>query len=486
MSKNVVTFGRDPEFYKRRAAGMKDENPRDAMRFLYKALEIRPDDAQARVMAARIALEAGRPRLAVRLASQAVSAAEGCYVLGKALQKMGLYNCALTALSFCAQKAEREDLKWDVLFDVGRIQARSDENDRWERRQERARERALELIRDGRYRLAQNWCRRMDERYPDGPFMEIWSWALWKQGKRSEAQWVAGAVRSLLPVAGRSARHSQSSLGEAGSDRRRMLLGDWDGVLDGPPKVGAEREYMRAAASARRGDDREEYMARLLDMSAMDPEDPAAAWALRLASEGRDGEIPRLYGVCRQAEAAMRAELWGGNPSRTAIRWGLMRGDTAVMAAWGASRVDGGEWLLREALADPYLSEGCRRIVSAALSRIPDGQPFVGITRRLMWVGDCWEPEKARVPRGVFAILKAALEVCPQEMAASVFQAWAALAESRSARHCTRDISGWAAAVALAARALDGNTKTVEVLSTRRAEEKSRWLAKRASKEKKA
>ncbi len=484
MSGKVVDFGRDAEFYKRRAAGLREQRPADAMKFLYRALEMKPDDPKALTEAAAIALDAGRPRLAVRLAARAIHTAEGSCLLGIALERLGFFQPALTALAASIQQSDSPSLRATVLETVTRIQRREGDRNRRDTRLRKLQNKARTMLLDGRYESAVRFCLEQDAKYPDSPFVEPLADSLWRQKKFAQARMAAHVSGALLPIAGRRAKTGFISPDSVRAMRAAMLAGDWASALSAPEGPGPERQYMRAAASARMGEDREKYLPILLDMQAMDPEDPAVDWALRLISQGRDREMPRLYGVCPEAETALCTELWSGNPGKTAIRWGIRKPYATMIAAWVAVRREDGEWLLRDALADPLLPESSRRIVSVALSRVENAAQFVGVTPDKLWVGGPWEPDSVRLPGAVIKILRAAIEVSPPEMAGSLFKVWAALVDSRDRRRAGRDVSGWAAAVALAARELDGQDRVVEVMETRRARERSRWLLKRASKEK--
>ena len=111
MSGKVVQFGGNAAFFKRRAASLKQDRPSDAMKFLYRALGETPGDGDALVDAAALALSADRPRLAVRLAAQAIASPNACYILGCALSRMGFDAPALTALAACAHETQSDELR---------------------------------------------------------------------------------------------------------------------------------------------------------------------------------------------------------------------------------------------------------------------------------------------------------------------------------------------------------------------------------------
>ena len=482
MSGRVVEFGGSAEFFKRRAAGLKDDKPVEAMKFLYRALDLSPEDMEAQVAAASMALADDRPRLAIRLAGQALPAPEAFYVVGLALMRLRFRSPAAVALVGCVQQTDQEPLHTAAMQALMSLRAQEHSDNRQEARarrmEERIRRHQLNHNHPAVIRLSQKGMIRFPESECEGQFAH----ALWNMQDRKTARLAARLADEPLPlVIHRKKTETCAAPSQLVYLRRKMMEGEYQQVLSAPSLPGAERQYLRAAALVRSGAEKDQYLPILLDMQAMDPEDPAVEWALRLIAQGRDGEIPRLYGVNRAAAAWMTESLLSDEPEKMAVRWGLGNIRACEMAMIAAGKRSDGDRLLRQALTDPCLPEHCRIRIETELEKTEN---CVGITPGKLWMGRAKEPESRRENGVRYKILRVAIQIAPQELGDALFAAWAVFMRSGMSRHCARDVGGWAAAIALAARDFTGQQHIIAVNESRKMIARSRALYHKMTKEK--
>lgn len=482
MSGRVVEFGGDAEFFKRRAAGLKDDKPIEAMKFLHRALELEPEDMEAQVAAASMALADDRPRLAIRLASQSIPAPEAFYIVGLALMRLRFRSPAAVALVGCVQQSSQEPLHSAAMQAMMSLRDQEHGDTRQETRARRIGDRIRRHMLNHEDQAAARWAERGMLMFPESDCVARYAHALWNMQDRRGARLAAFAAREPLPlVTTRKKQAEYAHPNQLAYLRRKMVEGEYQAVLDAPQLPGAERSYLRAAALVRSGAEKDRYLPILLDMQAMDPEDPAVAWALRLISQGRDLEIPRLYGVNRSAAAWITENLQAEEPDRMAVRWALGQKALCMQAIAAAGKRADGNMLLRQALTDPCLPDWCRRQIEDALQ---DDGAYMGITAGKLWMGRAKEPESRRENGVRYKILRVAIQISPPELGDTIFAVWAAFMRSPMVNRCAKDLGGWAAAIALAARDLSGQEHIIAINDNRKIQARSRALLHRITKEK--